>query len=105
MGMGAVDDKKLVSGLCSYLLPPLGVYYKFGAGKELLLNVVLTILGYIPGVVRSVCAWLALYSAQMINSLLPALASDSCLLHNYRRLVRSLPACPTSGTSVRRDRN
>ena len=40
--------------LLSILLPPLGVFLEVGLGKHFWLNVVLTILGYIPGIVHAV---------------------------------------------------
>jgi uncharacterized membrane protein YqaE (UPF0057 family) len=36
------------------LLPPLGVFLQVGIGKHFWINVLLTILGYIPGIVRAV---------------------------------------------------
>ena len=36
------------------LLPPLGVFLQVGLGKQFLINVLLTILGYIPGTIHAV---------------------------------------------------
>jgi uncharacterized membrane protein YqaE (UPF0057 family) len=36
------------------LLPPLGVFLQVGIGKQFWINVLLTILGYIPGIVHAV---------------------------------------------------
>ena len=44
----------LVRVLLSVLLPPLGVFLKAGLGGQFWLNVLLTILGYLPGVVHAV---------------------------------------------------
>lgn len=46
-----VVDKKLLTIIAAVLLPPLGVYLKKDVGKELLICVVLTILGFLPGVI------------------------------------------------------
>ena len=35
------------------ILPPLGVFLKVGCGVTLLINVLLTILGYIPGIIHA----------------------------------------------------
>ncbi|CAP72782.1 uncharacterized protein PODANS_2_2110 [Podospora anserina S mat+] len=35
------------------LLPPLGVFLERGCGADLLINLLLTILGYIPGIVHA----------------------------------------------------
>jgi uncharacterized membrane protein YqaE (UPF0057 family) len=40
--------------LAAILLPPLGVFLQVGVGKTLLLNILLTLLGYIPGIVHAV---------------------------------------------------
>lgn len=36
------------------LLPPLGVFLQEGVGKHFWVNILLTILGYIPGIVHAV---------------------------------------------------
>lgn len=38
--------------LFSILVPPLAVFIRFGIGKDFFINVILSILGYIPGHVR-----------------------------------------------------
>lgn len=40
--------------LLSILLPPLGVFLQVGIGGQFWLNILLTLLGYIPGVVHAV---------------------------------------------------
>ena len=40
--------------LVAILLPPLGVFLQVGIGKHFWINIVLTILGYIPGIVHAV---------------------------------------------------
>ncbi|KAI9005203.1 stress response RCI peptide [Gaertneriomyces semiglobifer] len=43
--------------LCSYLLafflPPLGVFFKRGCTADLFINIALTLLGYIPGIIHA----------------------------------------------------
>jgi len=41
----------LASAICAYLLPPLGIFWRFGCGLEFCICLVLTLLGYIPGVI------------------------------------------------------
>ena len=36
------------------LLPPLGVFLQVGLGTQFWINVLLTILGYIPGIIHAV---------------------------------------------------
>ncbi len=36
------------------LLPPLGVFLQVGLGKHFWINILLTLLGYIPGIVHAV---------------------------------------------------
>ena len=40
--------------LFSILLPPLGVFLQVGIGKHFWLNILLTLLGYFPGVIHAV---------------------------------------------------
>ncbi|TEB31257.1 hypothetical protein FA13DRAFT_1629272, partial [Coprinellus micaceus] len=36
----------------AFLLPPLGVFLERGCGADLLINILLTCLGYIPGIIH-----------------------------------------------------
>lgn len=38
----------------SILLPPLGVFLQVGIGAQFWINVLLTLLGYIPGVIHAI---------------------------------------------------
>ena len=40
--------------VCAILLPPLGVFLQVGIGPQFWLNIILTLLGYIPGIVHAV---------------------------------------------------
>lgn len=40
--------------LLAILLPPLGVFLQVGLGLQFWINVILTILGYIPGIIHAV---------------------------------------------------
>lgn len=44
----------LIKILIAILLPPLGVFLEVGLGKHFWLNILLTLLGYIPGIVHAV---------------------------------------------------
>lgn len=44
----------IVRVILSILLPPLGVFLQVGIGAQFWLNILLTILGYIPGIVHAV---------------------------------------------------
>jgi uncharacterized membrane protein YqaE (UPF0057 family) len=46
-----MDILKLI---CSILLPPLGVFFQVGFTGAFFLNILLTILGYFPGVIHAV---------------------------------------------------
>ena len=52
----SVSGNDIVLIILSVLLPPLGVLLSRGLGTQFLINVVLTILGYVPGIVHAV--WL-----------------------------------------------
>jgi len=40
--------------IIAILLPPLGVFLQVGIGKQFWINILLTLLGYIPGIVHAV---------------------------------------------------
>ncbi|NNF04912.1 MAG: YqaE/Pmp3 family membrane protein [Rhodothermales bacterium] len=40
--------------ILSIIVPPIGVFFKVGFGMHFWLNIVLTILGYIPGLVHAI---------------------------------------------------
>lgn len=40
--------------ICAILLPPLGVFLQVGLGMHFWINIVLTLLGYIPGIVHAI---------------------------------------------------
>lgn len=40
--------------ILSILIPPLGVFLKVGLGRQFWLNILLTLLGYIPGLVHAI---------------------------------------------------
>lgn len=44
----------LVKILIAILLPPLAVFLQVGIGKHFWINILLTIFGYIPGIVHAV---------------------------------------------------
>ncbi|MDY6921487.1 MAG: YqaE/Pmp3 family membrane protein [Pseudomonadota bacterium] len=44
----------LIRVLLSILLPPLGVFLQVGIGAQFWINIILTILGYIPGIIHAV---------------------------------------------------
>lgn len=40
--------------ILSILLPPLGVFLQVGIGLQFWINIVLTLLGYIPGIIHAI---------------------------------------------------
>jgi uncharacterized membrane protein YqaE (UPF0057 family) len=40
--------------ILAILLPPLGVFLQVGIGPQFWINILLTLLGYIPGIVHAV---------------------------------------------------
>jgi uncharacterized membrane protein YqaE (UPF0057 family) len=49
---------KLLLVIIAVLLPPLAVFLKSGAGKDLVINIILCILFWIPGVLHAL--WVVL---------------------------------------------
>jgi uncharacterized membrane protein YqaE (UPF0057 family) len=45
---------ELIKIIVTIILPPLGVLLQVGLGKHFWLNLLLTLLGYIPGIVHGV---------------------------------------------------
>lgn len=48
------DSADLLRVLLSVLLPPLGVFLQEGIGTQFWINVLLTLLGYLPGLVHAI---------------------------------------------------
>ncbi len=44
----------LIRIILSVIIPPLGVFLQVGLGKHFWINILLTLLGYIPGLVHAV---------------------------------------------------
>ncbi|MBE0599104.1 MAG: YqaE/Pmp3 family membrane protein [Desulfuromonadales bacterium] len=40
--------------IVAIILPPLGVFLQVGIGKHFWINIVLTLLGYVPGIVHAI---------------------------------------------------
>ncbi len=55
-----MDNKtnKIIQILLAVLLPPLGVFFKVGFGMHFWLNILLTIFGWLPGVLHGL--WIIL---------------------------------------------
>ncbi len=49
---------KIIQIILALLLPPVAVFLKKGAGKDLLINIVLCLLFFFPGVVHAL--WVSL---------------------------------------------
>lgn len=44
----------IIRVILSIILPPLGVFLQVGIGLHFWINIVLTLLGYIPGIVHAI---------------------------------------------------
>lgn len=53
-----VPNMDLIRILLAILLPPLGVFLQVGIGPQFWINILLTLLGYIPGIIHAV--WIIL---------------------------------------------
>ena len=45
---------EIIKIIIAVLIPPLGVFLQVGIGKHFWLNILLTILGYLPGIIHAV---------------------------------------------------
>ena len=52
--------------LASIVLPPLGVFMTMGISQALLINVLLTLLGWLPGVIHAL--WILSKKAEQANA-------------------------------------
>ncbi|MCL4217000.1 MAG: YqaE/Pmp3 family membrane protein [Candidatus Hydrogenedentes bacterium] len=50
---GGVEGFDLVRIILAILLPPLGVFLEVGLGIHFWINIILTIFGYIPGIIHA----------------------------------------------------
>ncbi len=46
--------KDLIRIIIAIVLPPLGVFLQVGFGKDFWINILLTLLGYVPGLVHAI---------------------------------------------------
>jgi uncharacterized membrane protein YqaE (UPF0057 family) len=51
--------------IISILLPPLGVFLTMGVSQALLINILLTLLGWVPGVIHAL--WLLSKKSEQAN--------------------------------------
>ena len=56
----------IIQIIASILLPPLGVFLTMGVSQALLINVVLTLLGWIPGIIHAL--WLISKKSEQANA-------------------------------------
>lgn len=48
------SERDILKILLAILLPPVGVFLEVGLGLHFWLNIVLTLLGYVPGIIHAV---------------------------------------------------
>jgi len=48
------DEMDILRIIAAVILPPLGVFLQVGVGKHFWINIILTLLGYIPGIIHAV---------------------------------------------------
>jgi uncharacterized membrane protein YqaE (UPF0057 family) len=56
--MSESNERSLILVLLAIVLPPIAVLLKAGVGLQLLLSILLTLLGYIPGMIHAL--WVVL---------------------------------------------
>lgn len=44
----------IIRTILSIILPPVGVFLQVGIGKHFWINIVLTLLGYLPGIIHAI---------------------------------------------------
>jgi len=48
-----IDETSLIAIILAFFLPPLGVAIKDGLGVSFIINCLLTLLGFVPGVIHA----------------------------------------------------
>jgi uncharacterized membrane protein YqaE (UPF0057 family) len=65
-----VDDKRVMTPILriilGILLPPLGIFLTYGFGTTLIINILLTLLGWLPGSIHAV--WAIAKHEEKLNS-------------------------------------
>jgi uncharacterized membrane protein YqaE (UPF0057 family) len=56
---------RLVQVLLAILLPPVGVFLTVGVGPTLLINILLTLLGWLPGSIHAL--WVVSKQSERVN--------------------------------------
>mmetsp|Transcript_3851 Transcript_3851/g.8862 ORF Transcript_3851/g.8862 Transcript_3851/m.8862 type:complete len:90 (+) Transcript_3851:77-346(+) len=54
-GGGEGCCNEVCSCVCAYFLPPLGVFWRFGCGMQFFICLILTLCGYLPGILYAAC--------------------------------------------------
>ncbi|OQN95634.1 Plasma membrane proteolipid 3 [Cryoendolithus antarcticus] len=49
----AFTGSDIIKIILAIFLPPVGVFLERGCGADLLINILLTVLGYIPGIIHA----------------------------------------------------
>lgn len=55
----------IVNIIASILLPPLGVFLTMGISQALVINIVLTLLGWVPGIIHAL--WIISRKSEQAN--------------------------------------
>jgi uncharacterized membrane protein YqaE (UPF0057 family) len=56
---------KILQVVASILLPPLGVFLMTGVSSALVINILLTLLGWIPGIIHAL--WILNKQSEQVN--------------------------------------
>ncbi|MEM8675110.1 MAG: YqaE/Pmp3 family membrane protein [Cyanobacteria bacterium P01_G01_bin.67] len=56
----------IIKIIASILLPPLGVFMTMGVSQALLINVLLTLLGWLPGIIHAL--WIVSKQSEQANA-------------------------------------
>ncbi|KAK3051511.1 plasma membrane proteolipid Pmp3 [Extremus antarcticus] len=84
MAMTGSDIFKLILAV---FIPPLGVFLERGCGADLLINILLTILGYIPGIIHAMYVhrhYLRFHAVQEKLTRCPDTSSSSTSRHTTK---------------------
>lgn len=62
----AEKERNIIRILLAILLPPLGVFLQVGIGLHFWINIILTLLGYVPGIIHAVYIILTRHEGEVV---------------------------------------
>ncbi|TVY40645.1 Plasma membrane proteolipid [Lachnellula occidentalis] len=89
--------------ILAVFLPPVGVFLERGCGGDFLINILLTILGYIPGIIHALYALSPSIQVVVAKSQSPASPPGTCDMRQLSMYKRSPAGASNNLPSLRKN--